>query len=248
MTPNASRRLRRRTVAAMRDPWVLLSAAVGGGLAWAVGIPAALDVGTGVVMLASAAGISAFVGHDDGLSSDEEDAPLLRLRSGTRQAQLVTALEGYLADLRKLHDTKLPEAVTNSAIEALVAADGARHAARRVASSVDALDEAIERAARVAGTVADTGGTGDSAGSVAQVRASQQRMEDRRDALLVRLGNAVGEVAEVYTKLLELSATIDTLDLSGGDGTVEDVNKSLDGLRDAFAEMETEARSARGLT
>ena len=235
---NVSRRTRRRTATALRDPWVLLSAGLGGGAAWAVGIAPVLDVATAAVMLASAAAISVLTGRDQ-KSSEDEDDPAPRLRPGTRQAELVAALEGYLSDLRTMNASDLPDAVTDSAIEALVAAGGARRVARRVAAAVDALDDAIDRAAKVAGTV---GGTG------ASVRASRQRMESRRDALLAKLSDAVGEVAEVYTKLVELSATVDTLDLTAGGGNVEDVNDSLDGLRAAFAEMETDASSARELT
>jgi hypothetical protein len=232
--------LRRRALAAVRDPWVLLSAGVGVGVAWALGIPPALDVATGAVMLASATGIGIFVGAGrDGGSLDDDDDAAPRLRSGTRQAQLVSALEGYLADLREMHRSRLPDAVKDSAIEALVAADGARRAARRVAVAIDGLDGAIERAKTVA---ANVGGSG------AEVRASLQRMQARRGALLKKLDGAVGEVAEVYTKLLELSATVDTLDLSDGDGSVEAVNDSLDGLRTAFAELEADAASARRLT
>src|ERR1700753_4160480 len=107
MTRNAVR-WRRRALAAMRDPWVLLSAGSGVVVAWAIGIPPALDVTTAAVMLASATGISIFVGSDgDAAGFDDHDDAAPRLRSGTRQAQLVAVLEGYLADLRKMHGSKL---------------------------------------------------------------------------------------------------------------------------------------------
>lgn len=223
----------RRVADGVRDPWVLLTAALGGGLAWAIGIPAALALLITVAMLAGAGALTLVRAPERGAL----EGP--RLRSGTQQAQLVEALEGYLRDLRRLRETKLPDAVTDSAIEALVAADGARQVAQRVAAAVDALDDALARSRQVSRTV---GGAGDG------VRATMARMAARREALLAKLSGAVTEVAEVYTKLLELSATVDTLSLGDGVGEVESVNASLDSLRGAFAELEADATSARELT
>lgn len=64
-------------------------------------------------------------------------------------------------------------------------------------------------------------------------------MTDRRKALLGRLQGIVDEVAEVYTKLLETSATLSSLDV-GHDARseVEQVNASLDSLRQSLAELD----------
>jgi len=121
----------------------------------------------------------------------------------------------------------------------LVAADGARQVGQRVATAVDALDAALDRTTSVTRTAG---------GNSAAIRASVARMTARRDALLTKLADAVGEVAEVYTSLLELSATVDTLNLGDGVSEVEGVNASLDALRDAFAALEKDASTVRELT
>lgn len=227
-TPTASERLAR----ALADPWLLLVSGVGGGLAWAVGIPA---VGAGAIGLGMLGGAAAAAAALRGTRSSGEDeagkAP--ELARGTAQAAMVDALRGYLADLATLRSSRLPDPVTDSAIEALVATDGAHAQAVRVAAAVDKLDEALYRGRAVA---AGPSGSGEG------VRASIDRMQARRQALLRKLDTAVADVAEVYTKLLELSATVDTLDVAGPDVTeVDAVNASLDGLRSAFAELEQDA-------
>jgi len=203
-----------RLARAIADPWVLLTSALGGGLAWAVGIPEGGAAAIGFGMLGVAATTAAVM---KGGGETEPDDRRPELRKGTPQQRMAEALEGYLGDLRELRGSKLPDSVTDSAIEALVATDGAHAAAVRVAVAVDKLDDAIERSQRIAG-----------AGSVAVpsgVRDSLKRMEERRQGLLGKLDTAVSQVAEVYTKLLELSATVD----------------SLDSLRTAFAELERDA-------
>jgi len=229
-TPTPSERLAR----ALADPWLLLVSAVGGGLAWAVGIPAVGAGAIGLGMLGGAAAAAAAlrgIGDGDG-DGDEKEKPV-ELARGTAQAGLVDALRGYLADLAALRNSTLPASVTDSAIEALVATDGAHAQALRVAAAVDKLDQALYRGQAVA---AGPSGSGEG------VRASIDRMQARRQALLRKLDAAVAEVAEVYTKLLELSATVDTLDVAGRDvSEVDAVNASLDGLRAAFAELEQDA-------
>jgi hypothetical protein len=226
--PTPSERLAR----ALADPWLLLVSGVGGGLAWAVGIPAVGAGAIGLGMLGGAAAVAAALrGLGDG-GGDEKEKPV-ELARGTAQAGLVDALQGYLADLAALRSSTLPDSVTDSAIEALVATDGAHAQALRVAAAVDKLDQALYRGQAVA---AGPSGSGEG------VRASIDRMQARRQALLRKLDSAVGEVAEVYTKLLELSATVDTIDVAGPDVTeVDAVNASLDGLRAAFAELEQDA-------
>jgi len=223
-----------RLARAIADPWVLLTSALGGGLAWAVSIPAGGAAAIGFGMLGVAAATSAALkGGEDG-DSESSETKLPGLVHGTPQERMVSALGGYLGDLKSMRETKLPDSVTDSAIEALVATDGAHAAAMRVAVAVDKLDEALARSERIAGS----GGMAVPSG----VRDSIQRMGERRDGLLGKLDKAVSEVAEVYTKLLELTATVDTLDVGGPQlGDVETVNDSLDSLRSAFAELERDA-------
>jgi hypothetical protein len=225
-----------RLARALADPWLLLTSAFGGGMSWALtngNVNAGAAIGLG--MLGAAALTSAAVkggGDDHALPEREEKLP--ELAPGTSQARMVDALRGYLGDLKSLRESKLPDSVTDSAIEALVATDGAYTSARRVAAVVDKLDAAIARSETISGGLSDAPPVG--------VWESLERMKGRRQQLLGRLDSATGEVAEVYTKLLELSATVDTMDLGSTPlNEVETVNNSLDALRSAFAELEKDA-------
>ena len=206
------------------DPWLGLTSAFGGGLAWAVGL--------GPWGLAIAGGMYAAGAVVGGLFKDKEEGPqeppLPQLQKGTEQAQLVGNLAKYIADLRTLREGPKPDALVDPSIEALVAAENAYGAAVRVAAAVDGLDVALWR----------SGGPTDNQ----QVREAVKRMADRRTALLDKLRGTVDEVAEVYTELLELSAAVSSLDVGvGANDEVAKVNRSLDSLRSTLAELETQA-------
>ena len=99
----------------------------------------------------------------------------------------------------------------------------------RVAAAVDGLDTALTRS-----TSTPSNST--------EVREAVQRMANRRAALLEKLRSMVDEVAEVYTKLLEMSAAVSSLDISmGATEDIEKVNSSLDSLRHTLADLETQA-------
>jgi len=161
-----------------------------------------------------------------------------QLRDGTRQALLVLTLQGYRADLERLQQARPGAAVAGTAVQAGAAARAAETVATRVDVAVDAVDDALTRADRVARQMTNT----------ADVRASIQRMQQRRGDLLAKLATAVDEVGEVYTKLLELSTTADLIDVPTDDiSAAAKLNDSLDAIRAAFAELETDAFTARAL-
>jgi len=218
---------------AMRDPWNLLVAGVGTGSAWAIGLPMGATVVVGAGML----GVATVVG--DAVRGGRHDpAAAHPLRAGTPQAILVLTLQGYRADLERLQQTRLADAVAGMAVQASAAAGDAETVANRVAAAVDAVDDALTRAERVARQMTHT----------AQVRASIQRMQQRRSDLLAKLSAAVDEVGEVYTKLLELSTSADLLDVPTDDVSAASVlSASLDAIRGAFAELEAEAFTTRAL-
>lgn len=225
-----------RLARALADPWLLLTSAFGGGMSWAVMGNASVGAAIGFGMLGAAAVTSAAMrsggGDDVGLPAGEARLP--ELTKGTPQWRMVDALRGYLADLKTMRESKLPDSVTDSAIEALVATDGAYTSATRVAAVVDKLDGALARSEGISGGFGDKPPMG--------VWESIERMKSRRQALLDRLDGAVGQVAEVYTKLLELSATVDSMDLGETQlNEVATVNSSLDQLRNAFTELEKDA-------
>jgi hypothetical protein len=125
-----------------------------------------------------------------------------------------------------------------SAVQAVEAARNADSVANRVARAVDAVDDAVGRAEGVARQMPRSG----------EVRASVQRMLERRHDLLTKLTNAVDEVGEVYAKLLELSTTANLVGVQT-DGVTEaaQVNDSLDAIRGVFAELEADASTTRAL-
>jgi len=200
-------------------------------VAWAAG---AVAVAPAVGVAAGAYAVGALVGGL--LRGEDDDAPrepaLPEIRKGTEQAQLVDLLDRYLRDLRNLRSSPKPDAVVDPSIEALVATETAYPTAVRVAAAVDGLDTALTRSASTP------------SGS-AEVRDAVQRMANRRGALLEKLRGMVDEVAEVYTKLLEMSAAVSSLDVTmGATEDVEKVNSSLDSLRHTLAELETQADKA----
>src|SRR6185312_948468 len=194
----------RRAAQTLRDPWGWLVAVIGGGAAWAVGLPVVGAGAIGVGMLAAATAVGAVVGSDD---ADEPE-----LRPGTRQRQLVTTLDGYLDDLRALGRDRPDGLAAGRVDEAVAAASSARGVALRVAGAVS--------------------------GSLA-------RMSRRRDELLAKLSGAVDGVGELYTKLLELSATTGTEPVDAVTDPVGELNTSLDAIRQAFAELDDDAGQAR---
>jgi hypothetical protein len=223
-----------RAARALRDPWSLIAVGVGAGSAWAIGLPLGAVGLVGAGMLGVAAVVGGAVRADG--ESDEPDAP--PLRKGTVQAGLVGTVQGYRRDLERLQRSQLAPAVAMSAAQAVEAARTADSVANRVARAVDAVDDAVARAEDVARRMPRSG----------EVRASVGRMLERRRGLLEKLTAAVDEVGEVYAKLLELSTTaalagVDT------DGVTEasQVNDSLDAIRGAFAELETDANTTRAL-
>jgi hypothetical protein len=213
----------------LTDPWTLLLSAGGGGVAWALHTPGVLAAAVTAGMLAVAGVTSVF--RDTG-TTDVED---VRLRRGTEQAALLDALDGYLKDLRDLRQSqRLPPSLRSSAIDALVAAGGARASAAKVAEAVDSLDEAMARAGNLARNRTVSAAT----------RATLARMAGRRTDLLARLGGALTEVQDVHANLLELSATVELTAGAGDLSEVTEVNQRLEALRASFTALEGDARAA----
>lgn len=154
------------------------------------------------------------------------------LRRGTEQAALVRALDGYVGDLSALRlSADLPDALRDPAVEALVAARGARDVAARVARAVDGLDTALDRAHDV--------GQGLTPSPAAA--ATLARMYDRRDRLLTALRDGLAQIQEVHTNLLELSARLELYGAATAGADVGAVGHRLDLLRRAFTELELAA-------
>lgn len=221
---------------ALKDPWSLVVAGVGAGSAWAVGLPVGAIGLVGAAMLGVAAVGGAAVRSDTAAEQTERVAR--PLRPGTVQAQLVDGLRSYRVDLEHLRGGQLEPAVAMTATQAVEAARSAETVANRVARAVDAVDDAVGRAEGVARQLPRSG----------EVRASVQRMTQRRGDLLSKLTDAVEEIGEVYAKLLELSTTADLVGVqTDGVSEAARVNDSLDAIRSVFAELEADASATRAL-
>lgn len=222
--------LGRQAVATLREPWLLLVSAFGGGSAWAIGVPPAGAAAVTGLMLATGAGIGALRPAEPSSDWDDDPAAAVRLHPNTPQAALVDALDGYVSDLTRLRSGALPGPLVDSAIEALVAARSAYGVARRTAAAIDSLDDALARSQAARRRLAtDVGGIAEAEG----------RMRGRRQELVDKLNAGVAGVAEVYTQLLELSASMGAMDLTGDDELGE-ISSSLDSLRGAFDELEAD--------
>ena len=204
----------RRAAQALRDPWSLLAAAVGAGAAWALELPIAGIGAVGVGMLGVAAVVGAIASGDRTTAE-----PVPALLAGTVQYRLVGTLESYLADLTRLQSGQPAGVLSSQAADAVDAARSARTVAVSVGSSIDALDAALGQAGQVARQMS----------ALDKVAGPMERMLTRREQLLGKLTSAVDGVGELYTKLLELSATPD-LTLSAqadhGPDPVAEVNDS----------------------
>jgi hypothetical protein len=222
----------RRAARSLRDPWSLLAASVGAGAAWALALPVAGIGAVGVGMLGVAAVAGALTAARDASPPAEPE-----LVPGTVQYRSVHTLESYLGDLTHLRGGPVMPLLQAQAADAVQAATSARTVAVTVARSVDQLDVAIARATAVARQMT----TGDRVGPLVQ------RMQLRRAELLAKLATAVDGVGELYARLLELTTTADvTSELTGGPAVpapdpVAEVNFSLDAIRQAFAELQTDA-------
>ena len=221
----------RRAARSLRDPWSLLAASVGAGAAWALALPLAGIGAVGVGMLGVAAVAGALTRDDDAPAAEPELIP------GTVQYRSVSTLESYLADLTRLQDGPTIPLLAGQSADAVRAAGAARTVAVTVAGSIDQLDTAVARATAVASQM--------TAGET--VDALIRRLQVRRAELLSKLAAAVDGVGELYARLLELSATSDAIGgtaLASPDPVAE-VNLSLDAIRQAFAELDTDASGVR---
>ncbi len=218
----------------LRNPWTLLLAGVGGGAAWAIGLPpgAAGIVGAGMLGVATVAGVVRGTNKD--IDAVQPSPP--RPRAGTAQSNLVNTLHDYRVGLERLQRAGLAQSITVTADQATQAARTAETTANRVARAVDAVDRAVSRADRVVRQMARP----------TQVQASVQRMRQRRSDLLAGLTNAVDEIGEAYAKLLELSTTANLLGLQADETTeAAQVSRTVDALRGVFAELEAAATATR---
>ncbi|ACV80248.1 hypothetical protein [Nakamurella multipartita] len=220
-----------RALRSLRDPWSLVVAGIGAGSAWAIGLP----VGAAGLVGAGMLGVAAVVG---GAVRKEDQPPPAQLRRGTVQHDMLQTLQGYRADLGRLASGPQSPAVGVTAREAGEAAVEAERVARNVALAVDAVDDALVKAQAVARQLPGS----------ADVQATVQRIGGRREQLLTKLHDAVGEVGELYARLLELSTTAGLVGMETDAGSrAADVNDSLDAIRLVFAELETDASRTRAM-
>ena len=218
----------------LRDPWNLVVAVVGAGLAWATGLP----IGSAGLVGAGMFGVATVVGMVRGPTQDldlSEPAPK-PLRAGSVQANLVNTVHDYRVSLELLQQARPFQAVAAAGVQATEAARTAETVANRIARALDAIDDAVTRADRIARQIAGP----------TQVQESVQRMKQQRRDLLTGLTTAVDEIGEVYTKLLELSTTTDLFGMHTDEfNEATQVSRSLDVIRGVFADLEALDRSVR---
>jgi hypothetical protein len=219
---------------AVTSPAVLLACLLGGGVARAAGAGAVPSALVAIAMLVAATAGAVGAGGRPGRAGRFGSHSVLR--GGTEQAALVAAFDGSVRDLQSLRaSARLPDLLTGPAVEALVAARGARAVAVRVAEAVDALDVALDRAFTLGERVAPTP-------TSAAVLA---RMYDRRQRLLTALLDGLAQVQDVHAELLELSATSGVSAVGDVALEVREVGDRLEVLRRSFAELVGTAMASR---
>jgi hypothetical protein len=158
-----------------------------------------------------------------------------RPAGGSRQAQLLSAIESTVGRLQEFCAGELVPAVRAQAEEATAVATSALSTARTVARAADQLDEAARQLHEVGRSGAgDEGAAG--------------RLLRRRDALVQRLSSTADQLLDVYGNLVETNATLATSTLGTGDLAAGDaqalagVSSSLDDLRVIASELEASGR------
>ena len=219
---------------AVASPAVVLGCLLGGGVALVAGAGVVSSALVATAMLLAA--IAGAVAGGRGRSRTERLGSRSILRGDTEQAALVAALDACVSDLRRLRESaRLPDLLSGPAVEALVAARGAREVAVRVAEAIDALDVALDRAFVLGERVAPTP-------TSAAVLA---RMYDRRQRLLTALQDGLAQVQDVHAQLLELCATSGVSAVGHVAAEVREVGDRLEELRRSFADLDATALASR---
>jgi len=192
-----------------------------------------LSVGVGVlVFLGTLVAGTAITALPDG---GRRTLPAARRPGGTRQDQLLAAIESAVARLQEFSAGDLVPAVRPQAEEATTVATSALATARTVARAADQLDDAARQLAEVG-----RHGDGD--------QGAAGRLRRRRDALVQRLSSTADQLLDVYGNLVETNATLATSTLGTGDVAAGDaealagVSSSLDDLRVIASELEASGR------
>lgn len=158
---------------------------------------------------------------------------LPRGATGTRQAQLLSAIEQAVARVDQLCSSSLVPAVESKAEEAASLGHSALGTARTVAGAVDQIDDAARQLATVGRRPDDP---------------AVSRLLSRREALIQRLSKTADQLLDVYANLVETNATLATSTLGEGDLAAGDeqalatVSTSLDDLRSIAADLEQTGR------
>ena len=229
-----ARRAGARAASVLRDPPVLLAAALGAGVAWAVQLPLGAAAGVGGAMLAVAAAMKAWTTDGtDYVGSASGPTP----RPGTDQAALVGKLRLAADQLADMVPTFAGTSLGSSVVEAATGASAAVESARRLAAATDAIDDAL---AELAAPISPR--TERSSKLSADRQATAARLTKRRDELISRIEAAYVGAAEVRVKLLEVSAAIQA---PSGDPAVDSglaaVSDNLEALRRGLEELESTA-------
>ena len=191
-----------------------------------------LSVAVGLLVFAGtlAVGIAATA-----LAEGRPGGPAGAVRGGTRQTQLLAAIQGTVAQLEQLAASDLVPAVRSQAEEAVTLAHSALGTARTVARAADQIDAAMRQLQDVGRPASGEGAVG--------------RLRRRQGALIQRLSSTADQLLDVYGNLVETNATLATSTFTtgtvvgGGDAeALAAVSTSLDDLRVIAAELEATGR------
>lgn len=241
----------------VRDPWVYILAGLGGGVAWAVGIPLVAAAGVGLAVGAVRAGIGAALGSPDGQRVEALDPPVTdRSPEQGWLSRGISAVEAF-RDLA----LSLPEGLASSRSVSIASqADETLAGMRRLAGQASVTTKASERL-HVPSLQAEQerlrfqiGNATDpdigeelerSLGSIDEQIGIAQRLERSRATLLARLESSALGLESLVAQLAEILALSDgaTSPVEGAK-QLEALADDLEGLRAGLAEAEQLSRRA----
>jgi hypothetical protein len=136
------------------------------------------------------------------LAERRPGGPAGAVRGGTRQTQLLAAIQGTVAQLEQLAASDRRPAVRSQAEEAVTLAHSALGTARTVARAADQIDTAMRQ-------LQDAGRPASGEGAVGRLRR-------RQGALIQRLSSTADQLLDVYGNLVETNATLATSTFTTG--------------------------------
>jgi hypothetical protein len=242
----------------VRDPWVYILAGLGGGIAWAVGVPVAAAAGVGVAVGAARVGFGAALGRPS--SRRPETASALPITEHSAEQDWLRRGDAAVDTFRDLARS-LPAGLASSHSASIATqADETLAGMRRLAGQasvttkvagrlhVPSLRSERERLRLQLDNAGDPDIAGElerSLGSIDEQVDIAQRLERSRATLLARLESSALGLERLVAQLAEILALSESATSPvEGAAQLEALADDLEGMRTGLAEAEQLSRRA----